>query len=182
MIHSRALDRDTLPGTFDEWKAASRTEVARAKEKYNAGLLGPQKCSNQQNQYQSRDHHAHPQNPAPSNSQHVPMDIDTTTTQMNFRRLTPEECTQLAKEGWCFCCCLQGHMSRECPKNTKPPTARVAETPKNTTPPLASPPPAKEKLTCAQKIRALKAEMEEDECTQYMDDCDMGKDFWSAGA
>ena len=37
-------------------------------------------------------------------------------------------------------------------------------------------------MTCAQKIRALEAEMEEEECAQYMDDCDMGEDFWSARA
>ena len=37
-MHSKALDHDHIPRTIDEWKAAARTEVARAKEKYNAGL------------------------------------------------------------------------------------------------------------------------------------------------
>ena len=42
-VHSKALDRDRIPRTIDEWKAAARTEVARAKEKYNAGLTGTQR-------------------------------------------------------------------------------------------------------------------------------------------
>ena len=42
-IHSKALDRDHIPRTIDERKAAARTEVARAKEKYNAGLTGNQR-------------------------------------------------------------------------------------------------------------------------------------------
>ena len=42
-VHSKALDQDRIPRTIDEWKAAARTEVARAKEKYNAGLTGNQR-------------------------------------------------------------------------------------------------------------------------------------------
>lgn len=42
-VHSKALDRDHIPCTIDEWKAAARTEVARAKEKYNAGLTRTQR-------------------------------------------------------------------------------------------------------------------------------------------
>ena len=41
-IHSKALDRDRIPRTIKEWKAAAQTEVARAKEKYNMGLTGNQ--------------------------------------------------------------------------------------------------------------------------------------------
>ena len=41
-VHSKALDRNHIPRTIDEWKVAARTEVARAKEKYNAGLTGNQ--------------------------------------------------------------------------------------------------------------------------------------------
>lgn len=37
-VHSKALDCDRIPRTIDEWKAAARTEVAWAKEKYNMGL------------------------------------------------------------------------------------------------------------------------------------------------
>ena len=79
-------------------------------------------------------------------------------------------------------------MARDCPKNTSA-QARARETstttPDNTTTPPAesslAPPPAK-KLTRAQQIRALEAEMEEEERAQYMDDRDMGEDFWSARA
>ena len=37
-MHSKALDRDRIPRTINEWKATARTEVARAKVKYNVGL------------------------------------------------------------------------------------------------------------------------------------------------
>ena len=117
------------------------------------------------------------------------MDVDSTTTQ--FKKLTPEEHAQLAKEGRCFRCHLQGHMARDCPKNTSPP-AKARETSttsppppdKTTTPPDTSPapPPKDKKLTHAQQIRVLEAAMEEEERAQYLDDHIMGEDFWSAGA
>ena len=115
------------------------------------------------------------------------MDVDAATTTQ-FKKLTPEEHTQLAKEGQCFRCHLQGHHTKDCPKNTTlPMKAREASSPPNETTPSPSntaptPPPKDKKLTCAQQIRALKAEMEEEECTQYLDDRDMGEDFWSARA
>ena len=189
MIHSRTLDRDKIPDTYDEWKAAARTEVARVKEKYSQGLIGPRQNTNQHTPCdytsQPRSTQSHP------NSQHVPMDVDATTTQ--FKKLTPEERAQLAKEGRCFRCRLQGHMARDCPKNVQPVKARETTTPTppklndsaDPTPPTDSPPatpPKDKKLTRAQKIRALEAEMEEEERAQYLDDRDMGEDFWSAGA
>ena len=186
MIHSRTLDRDKIPDTFKEWKAAARTEVARAKEKYNMGLIGsgPRPNQNQPRDYSNPQHRVtHNQS---SHSQHVPMDVDATTTTQ-FKKLTPKERAQLAKEGACFRCCLQGHLARDCPKNTAPPAkAREATpSPDKTTPTpdtAPAPPPEDKKLTRAQKIRALEAEMEEEERAQYMDNCDMGEDFWSAGA
>ena len=115
MIHSKALDRDTIPRTMDEWKAAARTEVARAKEKYNAGLLNSQHRNNPQPQ--SRDFgNSHigltqpRSNTTSSNSGIVPMDVNTVNATP-FKRLTPEERAQLAKEGHCFRCQLQGHMA-----------------------------------------------------------------------
>ena len=185
MIHSRTLDRDKIPDTFDEWKAAARTEVARAKEKYNMGLIGSGPRPNQQRpqDYSTSQHHTtSKQNPHP---QHVPMDVDATTTK--FQKLTPEERAQLAKEGRCFRCRLQGHLAKNCPKNTAPPAKarEAAPSPDKTTPTsdaATTPPPENKKLTRAQKIRALEAEMEEEERAQYLDDRDMGEDFWSAGA
>ena len=46
------------------------------------------------------------------------MEVDNATGQTNFKKLTPEEWVQLTKEGHCFCCRLQGHMARDCPKNS----------------------------------------------------------------
>ena len=152
------------------------------------GLIGS--CQ-RPNQNQHRDYsttqNSH-RNVTPPNSQHIPMDVDaTTTTTTQFKKLTPEECAQLAKEGRCFRCCQQGHLAKDCPKNMSP-QAKARETsspPKETTPPpntTPALPPKDKKLTCAQQIRALEAEMEEEERSQYMDERDMGEDFWSAGA
>ena len=90
MIHSCTLNWDKLPDTFEEWKATAQTEVARAKEKYNMGLIGP--CQNP-GQFPPHDYGSSQnqnQNTSEPNPHHVPMDIDTTTTTQ-FKRLTPEE-------------------------------------------------------------------------------------------
>ena len=176
-IHSKALDRDKIPRTMDKWKAAACTEVARAKEKYNAGLTNTQ-CHNQQTRHYNTTQNQ-PCAPAQSNSNPniVPMDIDATTPS-NFKKLTPEERAQLAREGRCFRCRLQGHMARSCPKNTGNNQTKARETitkkSANTTPSL--------KLTKAQQIRALEEAMAEEERAEYLDARDMGQDFWSAGA
>ena len=86
---------------MDEWKAAACTEVTRAKEKYNAGLTNTQ-CHNQQTRHYNTTQNQHcVPTQTNSNSNIVPMDVDATTTT-NFKKLTPEERTQLAKEGRCF--------------------------------------------------------------------------------
>ena len=181
-IHSKALDRDKIPRTMDEWKAAACTEVARAKEKYNAGLTNTQR-RNQQNWHYNT---TQPQHCAPTqtnpNPNIVPMDVDATTTT-NFKKLTPEERTQLAKEGRCFRCRLQGHVARNCPNNTNNTQMKVRETttdkPASTQPSSTT---ATMKLTKAQQIRALEESMAEEERAQYLDAQDMGEGFWSAGA
>ena len=107
------------------------------------------------------------------------MDVDATTTTTNFKKLTLEERDQLTKEGHCFCCRLQGHVARNCPKNTlsssnKGTIAHTADTkPLNTTTTTTTPdtnktlptPPdtTTPKLTHTQQIRAIEEEMEEDE-------------------
>ena len=114
-VHSKALDHNRIPRTIDEWKAAARTEVAWAKEKYNAGLTGNQHRNSQKpGMYQNTQ--TTPRTNT-NNSGIVPMEVDNTTGQTNFKKLTLEERTQLAKEGHCFRCRLQGHMARDCPKN-----------------------------------------------------------------
>ena len=178
-IHSKALDRDKIPRTMDEWKAAARTEVARAKEKYNAGLTNTQRRNQQNCPYNTAHYQPRTSTQANSNPNIVPMDVDaTTTTTTNFKKLTPEERTQLAKEGRCFRCRLQGHVAHNCPKNTNNNQTKIRETttdkPDNTT--------TTPKLTKAQQIRALEESMAEEERAEYLDARDMGQDFWSAGA
>ena len=183
-VHSKALDCDRIPRTIDEWKAAARTEVARAKEKYNAGLTGTQRRNPPKSgTYQN------PQSTPRTNTNNsgaTPMEVDSATGQTNFKKLTPEERAQLAKEGRCFRCRLQGHMARDCPKNsnrnfnsnTRETTTENKATDSSKTPPNPNP----TKLTRAQQIRALEEAMEDEERATYLDSRDMGADFWSAGA
>ena len=49
-----------------------------------------------------------------SNKKHNPDAMDVNNVQLN--PLTDEEWKRFMQEGCCFCCCLQGHMSRDCPK------------------------------------------------------------------
>ena len=163
-IHSKALNRDKIPHTMDEWKVAAHTEVARAKEKYNAGLTGTQRCNQQSRHYNTPQNQHHTTNQTNLNPNIVPMDVDATTTS-NFKKLTPEEHTQLAREGRCFRCRLQGHMARSCPKNTNNGQTKARETtmekPADTTP--------TPKLTKAQQIHALEEAMAEEERAKYLD-------------
>ena len=89
-IHSKALDRDRIPRTIDKWKAAARTEVARTKEKYNAGLTrnqrqNPPKPNTYTNTQTSRNQ------TNMNNSGIVPMEVNNAMAQTNFKKLTPEE-------------------------------------------------------------------------------------------
>ena len=185
-IHSKALDRDHIPRTIDEWKAAARTEVARAREKYNAGLTRNQRRNAPKSGvYPNAQTQPHAQSNQ-SNSGVVPMEVDSTTGTNNFKKLTPEERAQLAKEGRCFRCRLQGHMARDCPKNTNRSlnsNARETTTETKTPdPPTATSKTPTTKLTRAQQIRALEEAMDDEERATYLDARDMGSDFWSAGA
>jgi hypothetical protein len=94
------------------------------------------------------------------------MDVDAANVTQ-FKKLMPEERAQLAKEGRCFRCRLQGHMARNCPKNVnynnsttstirtnKTPAMTKESTPAPTTQPSAPNNPAN-KLTCAQQIRNI---------------------------
>ena len=177
-IHSKALDRDKIPRTMDEWKAVARTEVARAKEKYNAGLTNNQRHNQQNRPYNTTHHQPRTSTQTNPNPNIVPMDVDATTATTNFKKLTPEERTQLAKEGRCFRCRLQGHVARNCPKNINNTRTKVRETTTDKPADTTTTP----KLTKAQQIRALEESMAEEERAEYLDARDMGQDFWSAGA
>ena len=87
-IHSKALDRDKIPRTMDEWKAAARTEVARAKEKYNAGLTNTQRRNQQNRPYNTTHYQPRTSTQTNPNPNIVPMDVDTTTAT-NFKKLSP---------------------------------------------------------------------------------------------
>ena len=118
------------------------------------------------------------------------MEVDSATGQSNFKKLTPEERAQLAKEGRCFRCRLQGHMARDCPKNSNQSSnANARETTTNdkdnkspSKTPTNTENTTSTKLTQAQQIRALEEAMEDEERVTYLDARDMGSDFWSAGA
>ena len=118
------------------------------------------------------------------------MEVDNAVGQTNFKKLTPEEWAQLTKEGRCFRCQLQGHMARDCPKNSNRNYNMNAH--ETTTNDKDTSPPSKPtttntnttstKLTRAQQIHALEEAMEDEERATYLDARDMGSDFWSAGA
>ena len=189
-VHSKALDRDHIPQTIDEWKAAARTEVARAKEKYNAGLTGNQRRNPPKSGTYTNNPTSSRAQLSSNNNGVVPMEVDSATGQINFKKLTPEERTQLAKEGRCFCCQLQGHMARDCLKNSNQNfNMNARETTTNDTNnkspsknPTTTGDATSTKLTRAQQIRALEEDMEDEERATYLDARDMGSDFWSARA
>ena len=178
-IHSKALDRDKIPCTINKWKAAAWTEVARAKEKYNAGLTGAQHCNQQQTCDSGNCQNQPRLNQLNQNSGIVPMEVDATNTQINFKKLTPEEHMQLAKEGHCFWCQLQGHMAHNCPKNASQnsnsnaheTTTRNSTTSNShsTTTTSTIPNIQPMNLTKAQQISAIKELMADKEHTSYLD-------------
>ena len=132
------------------------------------------------------------------------MEVDGTT--IPFQKLTDEERVQYRKEGRCFRCRQQGHMASRCPKNASrannsnarettttntnttttdtsnpnAPTSNVPIVATTTTTPIP-PPTTTPKLTRAQRIRAIKEEMDEEERGAYLDARDMGEDFCAAG-
>lgn len=57
-------------------------------------------------------------------SQYVSMDVDAAEMEADairtcFKKLTPEEQSQLTKEGKCFYCKKPGHMAHRCPSRPK---------------------------------------------------------------
>ena len=188
-VHSKALDRDRIPCTIDEWKAAARTEVACAKEKYNAGLTRNQRWNPLKSGTYSNTQTSSRAQSNSNNSGIVPMEVDSARGQTNFKKLMPEEQAQLAKEGQCFQCRLQGHLACDCPKNSNwssnsnacEATAVPQKTDSPSKPSTTDTTPVV-KLTRAQQIRALEEAMEDEEWATYLDSRDMGVDFWSAGA
>jgi hypothetical protein len=125
------------------------------------------------------------------------MDMDASNITTPFKKLTDKEQAQYRAEGRCFRCRTQGHMARNCPKNANTQNipnrqnanvreASAVPTTNPVTPPTSPsmssvPPPPPPKLSYTQQIRALEAKMSDEERSLYLDACDMGEDFCSAG-
>jgi hypothetical protein len=177
-----------------EWKEAARKEVGQVKELQSTGLIGPHRNQpRDQHTYQTGTQHV---SHSLSNNQHIPMDVDSANITVPFCKLTDEECTKYHAKGRCFCCRIQGHMARNCPKNadstvlnrsnsntrestTTPPVPVVATT--TMTPATSAPPPVPLKQSLTQQIRTLEEKMTEEECGNYLNARNMGEDFCSAG-
>jgi hypothetical protein len=195
-VHQRVVNRENLPTTMAKWKEAAHKEVSQIKELQSAGLVGP--CRNQ-----SHDQHVYQTgnqclSHSSSNSQHIPMDIDSTNITIPFQKLTDKEHAKYCAEGCCFRCHTQGHMARNCPKNNSSNTTNCSNSniqesavstptaatimPVTTTPMPTpnAPPPVPLKLSLAQQICVLKEKMTEEEQGNYLDTCNMGEDFCSA--
>jgi hypothetical protein len=99
------------------WKEAAHKEVNRIREIQNAGLAGfrGNQCPRDQTQFQSNQTRA---TAPPRSNGIVPMEVDATNTTLPFKQLTDEERAQYCAEGRCFRCRVQGHMARNCPKNS----------------------------------------------------------------
>jgi hypothetical protein len=173
---------------------AARKEVNCVKEIENMGLnrFRGNQVSRDTSSYQTGQR----SNTAPrtNNNQHVPMDVDATNVTLPFEKLTDEERTQYRAKGRCFRCHTQGHMARNCPKNSNSfnrtnvnvheSNTTVATTSTTPVPPVPDnpvAPPVPPKLSFAQQIRALENRMTEEERGAYLDAHDMGEDFCSAG-
>ena len=205
IVHRKILEHKNWPVDMARWQEAAQKEVKHAREIENQGLnnfhcnqqshdSGPFQTGQSQNNTTRNN----------SNTGIVPMEVDGTT--IPFQKLTDKECVQFRKEGWCFRCCQQGHMASHCPKNanwqnstnaretttntmttntmttdnTNVPMSNIPIVATTTTTPTP-PPNITPKLTRAQRIWAIKEEMDEEEQGTYLNAQDMGEDFCAAG-
>ncbi len=113
------MNQSKWPETIHQWQAAAREENKRYTIKKNLGLARfPKEGKDRKQQWK-----AALKGKQRDNS--VPMEVDAAQT----RRPLTEHQEKLKKEGRCFHCKVQGHMSRECPKKpNKPPPYTKAQT------------------------------------------------------
>ncbi len=112
------MNRLKWPETIHQWQSAARKENKRYAIKKNLGLARSPKDGKERKQQWK----AALKNKSKDNS--VPMKVDAAQT----RRPLTEHQEKLKKEGRCFHCEVQGHMSKECPKKThKPPPYTKAQ-------------------------------------------------------
>src|SRR5882762_9617505 len=113
-LHRAVLARENLPQNLDEWIASCRMEVQRSALKRSS--LGPTggrgDISTRRNLMKGYD-----SRPTKSRRERDPdaMEVDALKTD----KLSKEEREKLSKEGRCFQCKKQGHMSRDCPDKKK---------------------------------------------------------------
>src|SRR6266436_5230066 len=102
------MNRSKWPETIHQWQAAAQEENKQYVIKKNLGLTrSPKDGKDRKQQWKVAL-----KNKSRDNS--VPMEVDAAQT----RRPLTEHQEKLKKEGRCFHCEAQGHMSRECPKKT----------------------------------------------------------------
>ena len=134
-VHAAILKRDTWPTTLDEWQQAARREVRRfGIMRESLGESGNYNLSTKQAKWKTAAQQFRSSGKQ-RRDEAVPMEIDSA----QVRPCNPEreaKNTQLRKEGRCFKCEKQGHVSKNCPewekKREKPPPyqskGRVAST------------------------------------------------------
>jgi len=106
------MNQSKWPETIHQWQAVAREENKQYVIKKNLGLARSSKDGKDRKQQWK----AALKNKLRDNS--IPMEVDATQTT---RRPLTEHQEKLKKEGRCFHCEAQGHMSRECPKRTNRP-------------------------------------------------------------
>jgi len=123
-ICNACMFREKMPSTLGKWQETAHKEIIRRRAF---------KVMNEQLGIPFIPKKGQPSIPAKQNktgfyapgSDPVPMHVDATTTQKMERpgKLTDEERERLCREGRCFQCRKQGHMSRECPNYPNQPRA-----------------------------------------------------------
>ena len=104
------LHQDTQPTTFDEWVTMAKTELQKYTRRQ--AFKNPEYAKFQwiRPKHNGHDHYRHP------NDQTVPMDIDPPVFTQVRRAYTEADKDRFKKEGRCFYCDNQGHISKYCPK------------------------------------------------------------------
>jgi hypothetical protein len=98
--------------------------------------------------------------------------------------LTNEERKTLLKEWWCFNCCTQGHMSKQCPKKVKmvptTPAIWTAEAQREPAPAYEGPPEPREEGGSQGNALDMICSMNNEECTKLLNDLCAEQGFWPA--
>jgi hypothetical protein len=102
------MHRDTQPVTFQQWVDAAHTEQQKFMRRQ--AFTHPNFAKYQWTQPQRHVDHRHP------NDRPTPMDVDPPVFTQVRRAYTEADKDRFKKEGRCFFCDNQGHISKYCPK------------------------------------------------------------------